>query len=707
MLPRKMERLTGQGCSLVHSWLTVTLCLLMTLLIGFVMSSDRVEAASPDSIEAGQLRFSQKDGAFLNAIHQSSEVDIRINGIIAHVALRQSFTNQTDDWQEAVYVFPLVETAAVNFMQMEIGNRLIKSEVKEKQEARRIYKTASIAGKKAALTEQSRSNLFTQSVANIAPGESINVELHYIQSVQYAAGEFSLRFPMTLTPRYIAGNPLHTGIDQLEKAKVPINSSGWGIATDEVPDADLITPAMAADSGHDGGQSKLNSISIDVTLDPGLPLKHVGSLYHDVDIRKTAEGHKISFTKDVVAMDRDYVLNWQPVVGSEPSAAVFKETIAAEDYLLLMMLPPTDTGQLRSLPREMIFVVDTSGSMDGTSIAQAKGSLVRALGRLDQMDLFNVIEFNSQSTMMFATSQTADSFALSDAVQWVTGLQSGGGTNMAEALVLAMDSSANPGYLKHIVFLTDGAVGNESLLLGMIHQGLGDARLFTIGIGSAPNSYFMRKSAEFGRGTFTYIGDLAEATEKMDALYKKLDNPIVSNIKIDWPFNAESYPKKVPALYLDEPLLIMAKTQNIFGEVSISGDTANSPWHQTLSLDALSSGPGVGSLWARAKIESLEDQKITGRPVEEVRPEIIDVALTHGLVSNYTSLVAVEEFISRFPHEALKSTGVPNQIAAGQMTTMAYPRTATSADLSLLIGLISLICGLVILGCKHRVDWVN
>jgi len=434
-----------------------------------------------------------------------------------------------------------------------------------------------------------------------------------------------------------------------------------------------------------------------VILDAGLPLKDISSPYHEVHIRKTAEGHEISFAEDVVSMDRDYVLNWQPVLGSEPRAAIFRETIDAEDYLLLMMLPPAESGQVGHLPREMIFVIDTSGSMDGTSIAQAKGSLVRALQRMSPTDLFNVIEFNSHSTAMFTRSRMADSYAVSDAVRWVSQLDSGGGTNMIEALVMAMDSPANNGYLKHIVFLTDGAVGNESLLLEIIHQALGNARLFTVGIGSAPNSYFMRKSAEFGRGTFTHIGDLAEATEKMDALYKKLDSPVVADIRIDWPFNAESYPQKLPTLYLDEPLLVMAKTANVFGDVTISGNTLRDPWQQTLSLDALPSRQGVGSLWARAKIESLEDEKIAGRPVDEVRAEVIKVALAHGLVSNYTSLVAVEEFISRYPHEPLGSAGVPSLMAAGQMSSLNYPRTATSANLSLLVGLISLMCALVML----------
>jgi Ca-activated chloride channel homolog len=703
MLSSQTERFTGPNCSSVYQRLTVTLCLLMTLLIGLVMFSDRAEAAFQDSIKAGQLRFKNKDGSSLNAIHQSSEVNILVSGIIAHVTVRQSFTNQTDDWQEAEYVFPLVETAAVNFMQMEIGNRLIKAEVKEKEQAKRIYKAAKKEGKKAALTEQSRANLFTQSVANIAPGETINVELHYVHSVQYDAGEFSLRFPMTLTPRYISGDPLTADLTQLEGARLPIDGSGWGIATNEVPDAGSITPTMVPASE----EVDFNPISIKVTLNSGLPLKHVASLYHDVNIVKTSSGHKVSFAQDVVAMDRDYVLSWQPVVGSEPRAAVFRETIGAEDYILLMMVPPSNSGQITPLPKEMIFVIDTSGSMDGTSIAQAKSSLVRALQRLNPTDLFNVIEFNSQSRVMFDASQMADRTTVNDAVSWVSQLQSGGGTNMAEALVLAVDSPPSAGYLKHIVFLTDGAVGNESLLFGIIHQALGDARLFTVGIGSAPNSYFMRKSAEFGRGTFTHIGDLAEASTKMDALYKKLDNPIASNINISWPFNVESYPTKVPALYLDEPLLIMAKTQNIFGEVSIAGETARDPWQQILLLDGLPSQSGVGSLWARAKIESLEDQKITGRSVDEVRTEIIDVALTHGLVSNYTSLVAVEEFISRYPHERLKSAGVPNQVAAGQVSSLNYPRTATSASLSLLIGLISLMCAFALLVCRYRYERVG
>jgi Ca-activated chloride channel family protein len=655
-----------------------------------------VSANEPASPGAGQIFFEEANGRRSEALHLESNARFRISGFIAHVELTQQFRNQTDDWQEAIYMLPMNETAAVNQMEIRIGERVIKGVIKEKTEARKTYNTAKTQGKKAALVEQSRPNLFQQAVANIAPGETIRVKLSYVQTVDYDNGEFGFRFPMTLTPRFIPPGTL-TGppgfIDSSEEdepQQLSPNTKGWALSTEAVPDAHLITPRMTSAVGE-----LTNPIAIEIELDPGLELQEIGSPYHNISVRKEEGQYRVELVEGRVSMDRDFVLNWRPVVGDEPRAAVFRETLDGEDYLLLMMLPPSVSSGAQPIARDMVFVIDTSGSMQGTSIEQAKAGLARALDRLRPQDRFNIIEFNSSWSRLFADSEYPDAYYLKTAKDWISRLGAGGGTNMQAALEIALAAGGDEQQLKHIVFITDGAVGNERGLFKLISEQLGDTRLFPVGIGSAPNSFFMRQAAEYGRGTFTHIGSLREVGEKMDQLFTKIDSPVASDIRIDWPQALESYPAHIPAIYQGEPLLVAAKGSYLNGSVVVHGKTATAPWSQELSLDTRTSKPGVGTIWARRKIRSLEDDLVKGRDAAAVKDEMIEVAIAHKIVTRHTSLVAVEEIVSRLAQDTLKTGDVPNAVPHGQVAM--YPRTATNAPLSFLVGLLSLLVAMFLI----------
>lgn len=685
---RKCARAEG------YAWLSFVL---LSLFFGVYMTSKAV-AAPLDDAETGQLLFKDGQGNYSKAIHLQSEANIKINGMVAKVELTQRFENNSDSWREGVYVFPLPENAAVDYMEMQIGDRIIIGEIKEKNIARKIYTEAKKAGKKASLVEQQRPNLFTQKVANIAPRESIAVTIHYLQRVEYNQGEFSLRFPMTLTPRYMPGAPLASNVssDDIKNDEIKVNTSynfnplGWAVATTEVPDAHEISPFMTTDAY--GG----NTIKLSLSLNAGLPLANIEALYHDVKISKENASHKVVLQDRTVPMDRDFVLQWTPAGGQAPQAAVFRETIENEDYLLLMLLPPQPGLQSENsyLPRDMIFIIDTSGSMQGTSIVQARESLALALTRLRPEDNFNVIEFNSNYTSLFHQPQRADSHNIQSAIQWVSKLNADGGTEMSGALRAALTQMEQSGRLQQIVFITDGAVGNESALFQLINQYLGDTRLFTVGIGSAPNSYFMRKAAEFGRGSFTHIGSTNEVRSRMEALFIKLESAVVSHINVQWPVAVESYPEKVPDLYAGEPILLSALTSAAQGEVQIDGFTANNTWNSTLKIETQTNSEGVATLWARSKVENLEDSKHRGMDAEEVREKVLEVALLHKLVTAYTSFVAVEQEISRPAKDPLEQSAVANLVANGQVAqaqTLSYPQGATSAELTFILGFLSMI----------------
>jgi Ca-activated chloride channel family protein len=384
---------------------------------------------------------------------------------------------------------------------------------------------------------------------------------------------------------------------------------------------------------------------------------------------------------------------------------VFTETLQGEPHYLLMVMPP-DIGEATTarMPREMIFIVDTSGSMHGVSIEQAKRALQRALGGLQPEDRFNVIEFNSHANPLFATSVAADIAALSSAKDFVRQLQANGGTNMRPALQHALRSTASESHLKQIIFITDGAVGNEEGLFGLIESGLGNARLFTVGVGSAPNSWFMRKAAETGRGSFTTISSLHEVGEKMDRLFQKLEQPQVTNIAVQWPSSVvvDPYPAVVPDLYLGEPVTVKVKASGTFrpgDSVRIVGDSVSGAWTRDLALNISEDSPGVAALWARARIGNLLDLERRGADAQETRKAIVDTALKHHLVSKHTSLVAIDKTPVRESTDPLKTEQVANLMPYGQSGSaiFGFPATATSAPAMRHTGLALLIAALLLL----------
>ncbi len=386
-------------------------------------------------------------------------------------------------------------------------------------------------------------------MANIAPGETVIVEIEYLEDLRFDDGIFSLRFPMTLTPRYMPGQALPDR-----------PGSGWSPDTTLVEDASLISPPMVP-------TSNALRISLRVTINAGMSLDAITSRYHPVSVVEANGRYTVTLDGGTVLMDHDFELLWRPVPASSPRAMAFSETINGEPYYLLMVMPPAlGLTESRIMPREMTFVVDTSGSMQGVSMEQAKQALIRALNGLRPGDKFNIIEFNSITNALFTDSAFSTAANIKKAQRFVQQLQANGGTEMRPALELALSSPPSEVYLRQIVFITDGNVGNEDALFSLIEAQLGASRLFTVGIGSAPNSWFMHKAAEAGRGTFTIISALHEVAEKMDRLFRKLEHPQVTNIDVQWPDGTviDSYPSIVPDLYLGEPVIVKARVDGRF-----------------------------------------------------------------------------------------------------------------------------------------------
>jgi Ca-activated chloride channel family protein len=653
--------------------------LLLALLAGEAAAAGMPMKAT--EAQTGTLLLESAPGETIAVPLVATDVDVRVSGMVARARVRQVFRNPSADWYEGVYVFPLPENAAVDRLRIRIGERVIEGEIRERQAATAAYEQARASGRRAALLQEERPNLFTASVANIGPREEITVELEYQQTLRYDAGRYSLRVPTVAGPRYIPGSP----------TAAPL-ATGWAPPTDEVPDAPRITPPVLRPAE---GARPVNPLSIRVVLDAGVPLATVASAYHAIDVRQGDGGRREIVLKDETFATRDFELGWSVAPDRAPRVALFTEKRGGRDYALLMLVPPTLAGAAPRLPREVIFVIDTSGSMHGASITQAKEALELAVRRLDPADRFNVVEFNSYARPMFADARPATAENRERAVRWVRGLRAQGGTEMAAALGLALNSRESPDRVRQVVFLTDGAVGNEDSLFKLIAERLGDSRLFTVGIGSAPNSHFMTKAAQTGRGTFTYIGKVEEVKERMAGLFAKLESPVLKNVRVDWPGgeSVETWPRRVPDLYLGEPIVVTAALDRTEGELVVSGMLGDAPWRMHLPMSRASEGEGMGVLWAREKVAALMDSRREGAAETDVRAHVIELATAHRLVTRYTSFVAVEQRHARLADAALKQAAVAINLPEGWSYDAVFgelPQGATDARLDALAGLLLL-----------------
>ena len=703
--------------NLIIKLLTIVLIALMALLLIPITNAQTYpqteqEALQSHEVKSGRLLLAAKTKNYTPALLLNSRAHFTVTGMQVNVELEQTFKNSSSDWQEGVYVFPLPENSAVSYMAIQLQDKIIEARVQEKKQARKTYQKAKALGKKAALIEQERPNLFTQSVANIAPGETLTVRLHYQQPVTYDLGEFSFRFPMTITPRYIPGSAQLD--NEILVSENGTNNWGWAQDTNRVHDASRITPRMLAEENTPQDSHKMD---LEIVLDAGLPLASIASAYHEITTVRESNKYRINLRHNTTPMNQDFELRWRAVEQHAPEAAVFMERIEVgqqqEDYATLMLLPPQQEKTNNILARQVTFVIDTSGSMQGQSIKQAKQSLSYALHRLKPHDQFNIIEFDSQYSSLFITPQPVTQVNIELAEQFIHYLHAGGGTEMIPALTEALTKPVSESLLSQVIFITDGAVGNESKLFDLINKEIKNSRLFTVGIGSAPNSFFMRKAAEIGHGTFTYIGRAAEVASKMSKLFLKIESPILSHIKIEWPadLNVEYWPKSLPDLYLGEPLLVHAKFDRSLARdnntVQVSGQVAGQEWQRQLHFvfdTEQESLKGISKLWAREKISALLDEKILGRSPDKVRRDVLTVALKHQLVSPFTSLVAVEEQVTRPSDAQVTQQPVPNLVAKGQVAhtktlvtrkSLTYPKTATAAQLHFAIALISFILLLI------------
>jgi len=648
-----------------------------------LMSVWGIATHAQESITRGTVKLLDDTGSEREVPLLFTEVDIDVTGQIARTVVSQHFKNPTNEWSEGIYLFPLPPDAAVDQMRMKIGDRLVEGKVKEKQEAKAVYQKARAEGKRAALVEQDRPNLFTTSVANIPPKGEITVRIEYQQSLAWRDGRFGLHFPMAVTPRY---SPLQPPTQELNET-VDL-ADGWLILPGERPHQ------LKADTGFNEQLAR-----VQVNLKPGFEIEHIESTSHKLIQTEGAEGYRLELASPSVPADRDFLLEWYPLMDNTPQASFFSEQTERGSFGLLSLMPPSIIDW--ALPeREVTFVIDTSGSMAGESIVAARKALLAGLAGLKPGDTFNIIRFDHEAEALFAHPFRVDDSVLHYAKRFVRNLDADGGTEMALALDLALGLPSNTSRLRQVIFITDGSVSNERELFEKLDRELDGRRLFTVGIGSAPNRFFMEEAARSGRGAFTYIAEPVNAEQVMTDLFQKIERPVLTDIEISGSGIADLSPSKVPDLYYGEPLVVAMKLENETPAITIKGRIGDTAWSKTVNVRPVGNTAGIRVDWARKKIADWERAGLYGASHDQIREAVIDLALTHHLVSTFTSLVAVDVTPVRASDEALRKKLITPMKPAGLSVSMA--QTALGFEKTLLFAIMLFLLGWAVLRASEQ-----
>jgi Ca-activated chloride channel family protein len=628
---------------------------------------------------------------------QHSDVHIEITGPVARTTIVQQFENPGRSWLEGVYVFPLPDDSAVDRLQMRVGERLVEGRIRERTAARAEYREAAAAGRGASLVEQQRPNLFTARVANIAPGARIAIRIEYQQAIAMKDGSWRLRLPTVVGPRYDpAGEIVGPG-------RLPVLLA----ANEPIATGASVHPAGV--SGHADapahGTRPANALAIGVRLDAGVPVTPPASGTHAIRVASLAPHlHEIALDAAAVA-DRDFELEWSPQPGSAPAGAFRLERHGELHYGQLVLAPPLDAGPARArIARETTFVIDTSGSMAGDSFRQAVRALRHGVAQLQPGDRFNLIRFSSRHDSLYAVPQPFDERRRAEALAWIGALRAEGGTEMRGAIEQALAAPQVPGLVSQVVFMTDGAVGYEAEMLALIERRLGARRLFTVGIGSAPNGWFMRKAAEAGRGTYTFIDRVGDVERRMSELYAKLARPMLTHLQLRFdgaqPLDAVALPGE---LYAGEPIVVRARFAAPPAAVTVTGEAAGIRWESRVPA-APTEGSGLHAAWARERIEALGDELARGGAdrdeAQALRTRIRDLGLGHHLVTAYTSLVAIDVTPLRPADAPLHGAAVPTHLPAGWELEGVFgqgelAQGATPATLRIVTGLLLLALALL------------
>jgi Ca-activated chloride channel family protein len=587
----------------------------------------------------GSLTIMQPDGTLGHGCPlEHTSVKTEISGFVARVEVTQTFHNPRKEKIEAVYTFPLSADAAVDDMEMRVGERVVRGMIKRREDARRIYEDARTRGHVASLLDQERPNIFTQSVANIMPEEKVIITIKYAELLPYEDGAFTFVFPMVVGPRFIPGHA--TGKQ----------GTGWAPGTSSVPDASRITPPVAPEgtrAGHD--------IDLAVTVEAGVPILGIDSKLHEVEIERRNKKRAVVTMKNKKEIpNRDFVLKYT-VAGDEIRSGILTHKEGASGYATIILIPPKRVKPEQIAPKEMIFVIDCSGSQSGKPLEKARETMRYVVDNMNPDDTFNIIDFNSGARALFGTPRKNSPKNRAKALKYLGALQARGGTWMGPAIETVCKSPAPENRLRIVTFMTDGYVGNDFEIISLVKRLRGKSRWFPFGTGNSVNRFLLDNMAKAGGGEVAYILLKSPGKEVAKKFYERIASPVLTDISLDFTGVGleEIYPQAVSDLWSRKPLIFRARYHKAGkGTLTIKGFAGGKPYEQHLNVklpEKERANAAIASIWARAKVDDLMSRDWVGiqrnAPRNEVKEEIIQVALAHRIMTQFTSFVAVEETV--------------------------------------------------------------
>ncbi|MEP6944277.1 MAG: VIT and VWA domain-containing protein [Acidobacteriota bacterium] len=600
----------------------------------------------------GTLYAVGKQGAeMVSCPLKSTAVKADISGFVSRVSVRQEFENSFAEPIEAVYVFPLSQNGAVDAMTMTVGDRVIRGKIMRREDAKKTYETAKSEGKTASLLDQERTNIFTQSVANVMPGERVIVEITYVETLKYEDGAYEFVFPMTVAPRYIPG-----GVNDVARISPPFEPIRNG-----------------------------SDITVEVNLNAGVPVEEIRSISHDISqINFSANAAKITLRDEKVIPNKDFILRYD-VTGKRIEDAVLTHRDERGGFFTLILQPPDKVATEDRTPKEIVFVLDTSGSMSGFPIEKAQEAMKLSLDGLYPEDTFNLITFAGDTAILFDKPVPATRANLDAARKFLAEREGYGGTEMMKAIKAALEPSDAQDHLRIVCFMTDGEVGNDDEIVAEV-QRHPNARVFSFGIGQSVNRALLDKIAIEGKGEAEYVALEDDGSRAAKKFYERVRTPLLTDLSVDWngmPV-ADVYPGRLTDLFSAKPVILHGRyTRGANGIIRLRGKLAGQPYVREIKVDLPennSGNPGLSTLWARTRIDELSTARLKA-PTEKAGADldalITNIGLEFGLMTQFTSFVAVEDRIVN-PNGSPASVAVPSVLPQGMDPANADTSVAKS-----------------------------
>ncbi|MEL6455400.1 MAG: VIT domain-containing protein [Cyanobacteria bacterium J06623_5] len=619
---------------------------------------------------------------------EHTSVDARVAGNLSRVEVTQTFTNPYDTPLEAIYKFPLPDEAAVDDMEIRIGDRIIRGLIKERQEAQEIYQEAKEAGQTAALLEQERANIFTQSVANIRPGETIEVVIRYSNSLEFVGSDYEFVFPMVVGPRFEPGD----APSNLEA----MNHLGAAIAAE-------VNPSYLPEtrSGQD--------IDVTVEIDAGVEIAGMSSPSHDILSQKSGSLTRVTLAAGDTIPNKDLILRYQ-VMGADTQATVLTQSNEQGGHFSTYLIPAVDYAPEQVVPKDVVFLIDTSGSQSGEPLAQSQELMRQFISGLNPEDTFTIIDFGNESRKLSRRPLDNTRENRARALRYINNLQANGGTYLMGGIDTVLGfPEAEDGRLRSIVLLSDGLIGNDEEIIGRVRDRLQPGnRLYSFSVGFAPNQFVMDRLAEVGRGTTTLVPPNDDAVEISEKFFREINNPVVTSIEVSWKGEGEApeiYPQAVPDLFASQPLVLHGRKQDQRdGQLVVTGTVAGgAPYEKVLDVrfGQVGGNGAIAQQWGRSRIKELMNE-LYGRESPKDVKAVTETALDYNLLSKYTAFVAVSEEVRVEPGRTV-TEDVPVEVPQGMASPTTGTPSAAVPEPSEIIG--NLLIILFLLGFFARKRW--